>query len=210
MSISKKDLISFLSFVQNRIQSDKYSVLNIAKYLGDIIFEDKIQDVIKKIELVPSETISVDKAYELRKIKRHWVIFDKNFDGNINDGYKFSYGILIDEFRSFLEHINDICTSQFKQWCSSSKILDAKGLDEKLSRLSRAREKLKKELELQNLSPQKDAEIIKTLRIQLEKMDAEYLAALEAKKKCHLIMLQSKISQTRCLRLLILSKIIRM
>ena len=49
MSISKKDLISFLSFVQNRIQSDKYSVLNIAKYLGDIIFEDKIQDVIKKI-----------------------------------------------------------------------------------------------------------------------------------------------------------------
>lgn len=183
MSISKKDLISFLSFVQNRIQSDKYSVLNIAKYLGDIIFEDKIQDVIKKIELVPSETISVDKAYELRKIKQHWVIFDKNFDGNINDGYKFSYGILIDEFRSFLEHINDICTSQFKQWCSSSKILDAKGLDEKLSRLSRAREKLKKELELQNLSPQKDAEIIKTLRIQLEKMDAEYLAALEAKKK---------------------------
>lgn len=90
MSISKKDLISFLSFVQNRIQSDKYSVLNIAKYLGDIIFEDKIQDVIKKIELVPSETISVDKAYELRKIKRHWVIFDKNFDGNINDGYKFT------------------------------------------------------------------------------------------------------------------------
>lgn len=55
--------------------------------------------------MVPSETISVDKAYELRKIKRHWVIFDKNFNGNINDGYKFSYGILIDEFCSFLEHI---------------------------------------------------------------------------------------------------------
>ena len=183
MLISKDEISSLFAFVIDKQQTEKYAALNAENKVESLEIKKQIDDVAKCLEAPPGAYLSIDGIYAPRNIRRHWVIFDKNFDGNINDGYKFSYGILIDEFRSFLEHINDICTSQFKQWCSSSKILDAKGLDEKLSRLSRAREKLKKELELQNLSPQKDAEVIKTLRIQLEKMDAEYLAALEAKKK---------------------------
>lgn len=183
MFISKKDIISLLNFVLDKVLSDKYSALNIAKPIKGAKLEDIIHETMKELQIQPLEMFFVDDAYDPRSLRRHWDLFDRNFEGNLNDEYKYSYGRLIDEFLSFVDQIKSLCMSQPKQRQSTTKILDVKDMDEKLLRLSRSRDKVKEEIAYQNLKPQKDDEIIKMLKIQLDKLDAEYLAVLEAKKK---------------------------
>lgn len=183
MFISKKDIISLLNFVLDKVLSDKYSALNIAKPIKGAKLEDIIHETMKELQIQPLEMFLVDDAYDPRSLRRHWDLFDRNFEGNLNDEYKYSYGRLIDEFLSFVDQIKSLCMSQPKQRQSTTKILDVKDMDEKLLRLSRSRDKVKEEIAYQNLKPQKDDEIIKMLKIQLDKLDAEYLAVLEAKKK---------------------------
>lgn len=183
MFISKKDIISLLDFVLDKVLSNKYSALNIAKPIKGAKLEDIIHETMKELQIQPLEMFFVDDAYDPRSLRRHWDLFDRNFEGNLNDEYKYSYGRLIDEFLSFVDQIKSLCMSQPKQRQSTTKILDVKDMDEKLLRLSRSRDKVKEEIAYQNLKPQKDDEIIKMLKIQLDKLDAEYLAVLEAKKK---------------------------
>lgn len=183
MFISKKDIISLLNFVLDKVLSDKYSALNIAKPIKGAKLEDIIHETMKELQIQPLEMFFVDDAYDPRSLRRHWDLFDRNFEGNLNDEYKYSYGRLIDEFLSFVDQIKSLCMSQPKQRQSTTKILDVKDMDEKLLRLSRSRDKVKEEIAYQNLKPQKDDEIIKMLKNQLDKLDAEYLAVLEAKKK---------------------------
>lgn len=183
MFISKKDIISLLDFVLDKVLSNKYSALNIAKPIKGAKLEDIIHETMKELQIQPLEMFFVDDAYDPRSLRRHWDLFDRNFEGNLNDEYKYSYGRLIDEFLSFVDQIKSLCMSQPKQRQSTSKILDVKDMDEKLLRLSRSRDKVKEEIAYQNLKPQKDDEIIKMLKNQLDKLDAEYLAVLEAKKK---------------------------
>lgn len=183
MFISKKDIISLLNFVLDKVLSDKYSALNIAKPIKGAKLEDIIHETMKELQIQPLEMFFVDDAYDPRSLRRHWDLFDRNFEGNLNDEYKYSYGRLIDEFLSFVDQIKSLCMSQPKQRQATTKILDVKDMDEKLLRLSRSRDKVKEEIAYQNLKSQKDDEIIKMLKIQLDKLDAEYLAVLEAKKK---------------------------
>lgn len=183
MFISKKDIISLLNFVLDKVLSDKYSALNIAKPIKGAKLEDIIHETMKELQIQPLEMFFVDDAYDPRSLRRHWDLFDRNFEGNLNDEYKYRYGRLIDEFLSFVDQIKSLFMSQPKQRQSTTKILDVKDMDEKLLRLSRSRDKVKEEIAYQNLKPQKDDEIIKMLKIQLDKLDAEYLAVFEAKKK---------------------------
>lgn len=183
MFISKKDIISLLNFVLDKVLSDKYSALNIAKPIKGAKLEDIIHETMKELQMQPLEMFFVDNAYDPRALKRHWGLFDRNFEGELNDEYKYSYGRLIDEFLSFVDQIKALCVSQLKQRQSTTKILDVKEMDEKLLRLSRSRDKIKEEIDYQNLKPQRDDEIIKMLKTQLDKLDAEYLAVFEAKKK---------------------------
>nr|WP_303217250.1 hypothetical protein [uncultured Prevotella sp.] len=183
MFISKKDIISLLDFVLDKVLSNKYSALNIAKPIKGAKLEDIIHETMKELQIQPLEMFFVDDAYDPRSLRRHWDLFDRNFEGNLNDEYKYSYGRLIDELLSFVDQIKSLCMSQPKQRQSTTKILDVKDMDEKLLRLSRSRDKVKEEIAYQNLKPQKDDEIIKMLKNQLDKLDAEYLAVLEAKKK---------------------------
>lgn len=183
MFILKKDIISLLDFVLDKVLSNKYSALNIAKPIKGAKLEDIIHETMKELQIQPLEMFFVDDAYDPRSLRRHWDLFDRNFEGNLNDEYKYSYGRLIDEFLSFVDQIKSLCMSQPKQRQSTTKILDVKDMDEKLLRLSRSRDKVKEEIAYQNLKPQKDDEIIKMLKNQLDKLDAEYLAVLEAKKK---------------------------
>lgn len=183
MFISKKDIISLLDFVLDKVLSDKYSALNIAKPIKGAKLEDIIHETMNELQIQPLEMFFVDDAYDPRSLRRHWDLFDRNFEGILNDEYKYSYGRLIDEFLSFVDQIKSLCMSQPKQRQSTTKILDVKDMDEKLLRLSRSRDKVKEEIAYQNLKPQKDDEIIKMLKNQLDKLDAEYLVVLEAKKK---------------------------
>lgn len=183
MFISKKDIISLLDFVLDKVLSNKYSALNIAKPIKGAKLEDIIHETMKELQIQPLEMFFVDDAYDPRSLRRHWDLFDRNFEGNLNDEFKYSYGRLIDEFLSFVDQIKSLCMLQPKQRQSTTKILDVKDMDEKLLRLSRSRDKVKEEIAYQNLKPQKDDEIIKMLKNQLDKLDAEYLAVLEAKKK---------------------------
>lgn len=183
MFISKKDIISLLDFVLDKVLSDKYSALNIAKPIKGAKLEDIIHETMNELQIQPLEMFFVDDAYDPRFLRRHWDLFDRNFEGILNDEYKYSYGRLIDEFLSFVDQIKSLCMSQPKQRQSTTKILDVKDMDEKLLRLSRSRDKVKEEIAYQNLKPQKDDEIIKMLKNQLDKLDAEYLVVLEAKKK---------------------------
>lgn len=183
MFISKKDIISLLNFVLDKVLSDKYSALNIAKPIKGAKLENIIHETMKELQMQPLEMFFVDNAYDPRTLKRHWGLFDRNFEGELNDEYKYSYGRLIDEFLSFVDQIKALCVSQLKQRQSTTKILDVKEMDEKLLRLSRSRDKIKEEIDYQNLKPQRDDEIIKMLKTQLDKLDAEYLAVFEAKKK---------------------------
>lgn len=183
MFISKKNIISLLDFVLDKVLSDKYSALNIAKPIKGAKLEDIIHETMNELQIQPLEMFFVDDAYDPRSLRRHWDLFDRNFEGILNDEYKYSYGRLIDEFLSFVDQIKSLCMSQPKQRQSTTKILDVKDMDEKLLRLSRSRDKVKEEIAYQNLKPQKDDEIIKMLKNQLDKLDAEYLVVLEAKKK---------------------------
>lgn len=183
MLTSKEDILSLFAFVMGKMQTEKFAALNAATNVASLAIEKQVDDVIKYLEATPDNYVSVDGIYAPRIIRRHWGIFDRNFNGNINDGTKISYRKLLDEFTSLLGQVNDSETTQSQQKETPTKIMNVKELDEKINSLQKARERLRRDIERRSLSPQKDDEIAKTLRTQLEKLDAEYLATLEIKKK---------------------------
>lgn len=183
MLISKDEISSLFAFVIDKQQTEKYAALNAENKVESLEIKKQIDDVAKCLEATPGAYLSIDGIYAPRNIRRHWAIFDRNYDGKINDGYKISYGKLLDEFASLLEQVRTSLSLPSQQQEPSTKIMDVKELDEKINSLQKARERLKRDIERRSLSPQKDDEIVKTLRIQLEKLDAEYLAVIEIKKK---------------------------
>lgn len=183
MLTPKEDILSLFSFVLDKIQSEKFAALNTANKMESLGIKEQVQDAAKWLEARSDDYVALDGVYAPRNIKRHWAIFDRNFDGNINDRYKISYGKLLDEFVSLLGQLRGLGTTQPQQQKPPTKIMDVKELNEKINSLSEARKRLKRDIERRNLTPQKDDEIIKTLRTQLDKLDVEYLAAVEAKRK---------------------------
>lgn len=183
MLISKEEISSLFAFVIDNLQTEKFADLNAEKKVESLEIKKQIDDVAKCLEATPGTYISIDGIYAPRNIRRHWAIFDRNFDGNINDEYKISYGKLLDELTSLLEQVRTSVSLSSQQQEPPTKIMDVKELDEKINSLQKARERLKRDIERRSLSPKKDDEIVKMLRTQLEKIDAEYLAVIEIKKK---------------------------
>lgn len=183
MLISKEEISSLFAFVIDKLQTEKYAVLNAENKVENLEIKKQIDDVAKCLETTPGAYLSIEGIYAPRNIRRHWAIFDRNFDGNINDGYKISYGKLLDEFASLLEQVRTSVSLPSQQQEPPTKIMDVKELDEKINSLQKSRERLKRDIERRSLSPQKDDENVKMLRTQLEKIDAEYLAVIEMKKK---------------------------
>ena len=183
MLTPKEDILSLFAFVMGKMQTEKFAALNSANKVASLEIKKQVDDVTKYLEATPDNYVSIDGIYDPRIIRRHWGIFDRNFNGNINDGTKISYRKLLDEFTSLLGQVNDSETAQSQQKETPTKIMNVKELDEKINSLQKARERLKREIERRNRTPQKDDEAIKTLKVQLEKLDAEYLAAVEAKRK---------------------------
>ena len=183
MLISKEEISSLFAFVIDNLQTEKFADLNAEKKVESLEIKKQIDDVAKCLEATPGTYLSIDGIYAPRNIRRHWAIFDRNFDGNINDGYIISYGKLLDEFASLLEQVRTSVSVPSQQQEPPTKIMDVKELDKKINSLQKARERLKRDIERRSLSPKKDDEIVKMLRTQLEKIDAEYLAVIEIKKK---------------------------
>lgn len=183
MLISKEEISSLFAFVIDNLQTEKFADLNAEKKVESLEIKKQIDDVAKCLEATPGTYLSIDGIYAPRNIRRHWAIFDRNFDGNINDGYIISYGKLLDEFASLLEQVRTSVSLSSQQQEPPTKIMDVKELDKKINSLQKARERLKRDIERRSLSPKKDDEIVKMLRTQLEKIDAEYLAVIEIKKK---------------------------
>ena len=183
MLTPKEDILSLFSFVLDKIQSEKYSALNAASNVESLGIKEQVQDAAKLLEAWSDDYVALDGVYAPRNVRRHWAIFDRNFDGNINDRYKISYGKLLDELVSLLGQLRGVGTTQPQQQKPPTKIMDVKELNEKINSLSEARKRLKRDIERRNLTPQKDDDIIEMLKTQLEKLDAEFLAAVEAKRK---------------------------
>lgn len=183
MLISKEEISSLFAFVVDKLQKEKFAALNAENKVESLEIKKQIDDVAKCLEATHGTYLSIDGIYAPRNIMRHWAIFDKNFDGNINDGYKTSYDKLLDEFLSLLEQVRTSVSLPSQQQESPTKIMDIKELDEKINSLQKSRERLKRDIERRSLSPQNDDEYVKMLRTQLEKIDAEYLAIIEIKKK---------------------------
>lgn len=183
MFTPKEDLLSLFTFVLDKMQSEKFAALNAANKVDNLEIKKQVNDVTEYLDAKPDNYVSIDTIYAPRIIRRHWAIFDKNFNGTINDVTKISYRKLLNEFTSLLMQFKDTSSVQPQQQDTLSKILDVKELEEKINNLQKAKERLKRDIERRSLSPQKDDEIAKTLRTQLEKLDAEYRAAVDAKKK---------------------------
>lgn len=183
MLISKEEISSLFAFVVDKLQKEKFAALNAENKVESLEIKKQIDDVAKCLEATPGTYLSIDGIYAPKNIRQHWAIFDKNFDGNINDGYKTSYDKLLDEFVSLLEQVRTSVSLPSQQQESPTKIMDIKELDEKINSLQKSRERLKRDIERRSLSPQNDDEYVKMLRTQLEKIDAEYLAIIEIKKK---------------------------
>lgn len=183
MFTQKDDILSLFSFVLDKLQSEKYAALNAANNVEGLGIKKQVNDVAKRLKATSDDYLTIDGIYAPRNIRRHWAIFDMNFDGNINDGTKISYRKLLDEFVSLLGQFKDYSAEQYQKSDTPTKIIYINELDDKINSLQKARERLRIDIEKRNLSPQKDNEIIETLKSQLEKLDAEYLAAVEAKRK---------------------------
>lgn len=183
MLISKEEISSLFAFVVDKLQKEKFAALNAENKVESLEIKKQIDDVAKCLEATPGTYLSIDGIYAPKNIRRHWAIFDKNFDGNINDGYKTSYDKLLDEFASLLEQVRTSVSLPSQQQEPPTKIMDIKELDEKINSLQKSRERLKRDIERRSPSPQNDDEYVKMLRTQLEKIDAEYLDIIEIKKK---------------------------
>lgn len=182
--ILKKEILSLFSYIQDKLLSPKYYGLNEANKVVKYDIAERMQQAEKRLLAYDSEVLTIDNGVKSPEtILREWRIFDRNFDGNVSDGYKLSYKLLIDQTLALISCIMSLPIESKPKDELPSKAADKEGVDEKLSRLDKSRESLKKEIERQEAKPQKNEDYIQDLKTQLKKQDLEYRATLESKKK---------------------------
>lgn len=182
--IFKKEILTLFDFVQNKLLSPKYYALNevnkVVKY--DIV--DRMHQAENRLSLLDSDKVLIYNGVEPPEIIRlEWEKFDRSFDGNISDACKQNYKLLIDQTLAFINSIMSLPNEGKSKDELPSKAADKEGVDDKLSRLTKARESLKKEIERQEANEPKDEIKIQSLKAQLKNLDSEYRATLESKKK---------------------------
>lgn len=182
--ILRKEILSLFSYIQDKLLSPKYYGLNEANKVVKYDIAERMQQAEKRLLAYDSEVLTIDNGVKSPEtILREWRIFDRNFDGNVSDGYKLSYKLLIDQTLALISCIMSLPIESKPKDELPSKAADKEGVDEKLSRLDKSRESLKKEIERQEAKPQKNEDYIQDLKTQLKKQDLEYRATLESKKK---------------------------
>ena len=184
MNISKEDILSLFAFIQVKLLSPKYYGLNEANKVVNYDIAERMQQAENRLLAYDSDVVIIGNGVKSPEtILRGWRIFDRNFDGNVSDGYKLSYKLLIEQTLAFVNCIMSLPIDSDSKVELSVKAADMEGVEEKLSRLTKSRESLKKEIERQEAKDTKDEKDIQRLKAQLEKLDLEYRATLESKKK---------------------------
>lgn len=182
--ILRKEILSLFSYIQDKLLSPKYYGLNEANKVVKYDIAERMQQAEKHLLAYDSDVFTIDNGVKSPEtILREWRIFDRNFDGNVSDGYKLSYKLLIEQTLALINCILSLPIESKSKDELPSKAADKEGVDEKLSRLDKSRESLKKEIERQEAKPQKNEDYIQDLKTQLKKQDLEYRATLESKKK---------------------------
>lgn len=182
--ISKEEILSLFAFIQDKMLSPKYYGLNEANKVVKYDIAERMQQAEKRLLAYGSDVLTVDNGVKSPgTIHREWRIFDRNFDGNVSDGYKLSYKFLIEQTQALINSVMSLPIESKPKVELSSKAADKEGVDEKLSRLDKSRESLKKEIEKQEAKTPKNENYIQNLKAQLKKMDSEYVATIESKKK---------------------------
>lgn len=182
--ILKKDILSLFAFVQDKLLSPKYYGLNGANKVVKYDIVDRMHQAEIRLSLLDSDKVLIYNGVEPPEIIRlEWEKFDRSFDGNISDACKQNYKLLIDQTLALVNSISPLSNDSKPKEELPSKAADKEGVDEKLSRLDKSRESLKKEIERQEAKPQKNEDYIQDLKTQLKKQDLEYRATLESKKK---------------------------
>lgn len=182
--IYKKDILSLFAFVQDKLLSPKYYGLNEENKVVKFEIIDRMHQAEKCMSLLDSDKVLIYNGVELPEIIRlEWEKFDRSFDGNISDACKQNYKFLIDQTLALVNSIRPLPIESKSKDELPSKAADKEGFDEKLSRLTKSRESLKNEIEKQEAKTPKNENYIQNLKAQLKKMDSEYVATIESKKK---------------------------
>lgn len=182
--ISIKETLSLFSFIQDKILSPKYYGLNEANKVVKYDIVDRMQQAESRLATFGSDAVLIKNGVKSPELIRHdWGIFDRNFDGNVSDGYKLSYKLLIEQTLALINSLIPLSQDNKPKVELPGKAADMEGVDEKLSRLKKSRESLKKEIEKQEAKEPKKEKDIQSLKAQQEKLDSEYRATLELKKK---------------------------
>ena len=182
--IYKKDILSLFAFVQDKLLSPKFYGLNEENKVVKFEIIDRMHQAEKCMSLLDSDMVLIYNGVELPEIIRlEWEKFDRSFDGNISDACKQNYKFLIDQTLALVNSIRPLPIESKSKDELPSKAADKEGFDEKLSRLTKSRESLKNEIEKQEAKTPKNENYIQNLKAQLKKMDSEYVATIESKKK---------------------------
>lgn len=182
--IYKKDILSLFAFVQDKMLSPKYYGLNEANKVVKYEIIDRMHQAEKCMSLLDSDKVLIYNGVEIPEIIRlEWEKFDRSFDGNISDACKQNYKLLIDQTLALVNSIMPLPIESKPKDELPSKAADKEEVDEKLSRLTKSRESLKKEIERQEANEPKDEIKVQSLKAQLKNLDSEYRATLESKKK---------------------------
>lgn len=182
--ILRKEILSLFAYIQDKLLSPKYYGLNEANKVVKYDIAERMQQAEKHLLDSDADVITIDNGVKSPEtILREWRIFDRNFDGNVSDGYKLSYKLLIDQTLALINSIISLPKESKTKDELPSKAADKEGVDEKLSRLDKSRDSLKKEIERQEAKTPKNENYIQELKGKQEKLDSEYRATLELKKK---------------------------
>lgn len=182
--ILREEALSLFAYIQDKLLSPKYYGLNEANKVVKYDIAERMQQAEKHLLDSDADVITIDNGVKSPEtILREWRIFDHNFDGNVSDGYKLSYKLLIDQTLAFINSIMSLPIGSKQKDELPSKAADKEGVEDKLSRLTKSRESLKNEIERQEAKTQKNENYIQELKGKQEKLDSEYRATLELKKK---------------------------
>ena len=182
--ISKKETLSLFSFIQDKLLSPKYYDLNEANKVVKYDIVDRMQQAESRLATFGSDAVLIRNEVKPPELIRHeWEKFDRNFDGDVSDSCKLRYKLLLEQTLALINCIMPLPKESKSTDEMPGKAADIGGFEENLSRLLKSRESLKKEIERQEAKEPKDEKHIQSLKSQLEKLDAEYKATLESKKK---------------------------
>lgn len=116
MITSIDSVCSLFSFIQDKLLRPKYYSLNEANKVVKYDIAERMQQAEKRLLAYDSDVATIDNGVKSPEtILCEWRIFDRNFDGDVTDGYKLSYNLLIDQTRCLSVQKNRL-KDWIRQW----------------------------------------------------------------------------------------------